>query len=81
MFLTKLAKNNFLKIYKKKKKHYQNDKMEWNVKIYHTYHEANRCADALVHIGCELGYYVIFYESCPTQIMHIFLDDKAEIST
>jgi ribonuclease HI len=48
--------------------------LEWEVKVCHTYREANRCADALAHIGCELGSSVIFYESCPTQIMHFFYD-------
>jgi hypothetical protein len=47
------------------------------VKVCYTYHEPNRSADALAHIGCELGSSVIFYESCPTQIMPIFLDDKS----
>jgi hypothetical protein len=46
--------------------------MDWEVRICHTYREANLCADALAHIGCTMGSNVIFYESCPTQI-HTFV--------
>jgi hypothetical protein len=54
--------------------------IEWDVKVCHTYREANRYADAFAHIWCELGSSMIFYESYPTQITHIFLDCKTEIS-
>jgi hypothetical protein len=54
--------------------------MEWDVKACHIYREANRYVDTLAQIYCELVSSVIFYDSCPTQITHIFLDDKAEIS-
>jgi hypothetical protein len=47
--------------------------IEWEVKVCHTYREANRCIDALAHIGCELRSSVIFYKLCPTQITHFFL--------
>ncbi|CAJ2653650.1 unnamed protein product [Trifolium pratense] len=50
---------------------------DWEVKIRHTYREANLCADALANIGCGLGDTVIFYESCPTQIRHLFALDAA----
>jgi hypothetical protein len=30
-------------------------KLKWEVLVCHTYREANRCVDALVHLGCELG--------------------------
>jgi hypothetical protein len=50
------------------------------VKVCHTYREANRCIDALAHIGCELRSSVIFYKLCPTQITHFFFYDKAKIS-
>ncbi|PNY06732.1 ethylene responsive transcription factor 1b [Trifolium pratense] len=54
--------------------------LEWEILVCHNYREANLCVDALAHIGCELGSYVIFYESCPTQITHDFLDDQAGIT-
>jgi hypothetical protein len=50
--------------------------LEWEVNVCHTYSEENQCV-ALVHIRCELGSSVIFYESCLTQITHIFLDDTS----
>lgn len=30
-------------------------RMNWEFRIYHLYHEANRCADVLVNLGCDLG--------------------------
>jgi hypothetical protein len=42
------------------------------------YREANICANALAHIGCYLRSNVIFYESSLTQILYVFLDDKAK---
>jgi hypothetical protein len=45
------------------------------VRICHTYREANLCADALAHIGCDLGNSMMYYESCPTQISHLMTVD------
>jgi len=50
------------------------------VKVCHTYHEANLCADALAKLSCSLGSTLICYESCPTQISHLLLADVAGIS-
>jgi hypothetical protein len=41
------------------------------------YREANFCVDALASIGCGVGNTMIFYESCPTQIRHLFIVDAA----
>jgi len=30
-------------------------RMNWEFRIYHSYHEANRCADVLANLGCNLG--------------------------
>jgi hypothetical protein len=38
------------------------------------------CADALVHIGCDLKSFVMFYESCPTQIKHLLIADATGAS-
>jgi hypothetical protein len=35
------------------------------------------CADALAHIGCDLKSFVMFYESCPTQIKYLLIADAA----
>jgi len=43
--------------------------------------EANRCADALVNIGCSLDYNLKIYETCSTQIRHLLLVDVIEITT
>ncbi|PNX95557.1 ribonuclease H [Trifolium pratense] len=56
-------------------------KMDWNVKILHEYREANKCADALANIGCNLDHEVIFYEACPMEIGYILLADQLGIST
>jgi ribonuclease HI len=51
--------------------------LNWEVRIRHTYREANLCADALASIGCGVGNTMIFYESCPTQIRQLFIADAA----
>jgi hypothetical protein len=54
--------------------------MEWEVRIRHTYREANKCVDALVHMGCDLGSTMIIYESCPTQLSQLVLADASGTS-
>jgi ribonuclease HI len=54
--------------------------MEWEVKVQHSYREANNCADALANMGCRMGHGMMFYESCPTQISHLLAADQAGIS-
>ncbi|KAK2373854.1 Polynucleotidyl transferase, ribonuclease H superfamily protein [Trifolium repens] len=49
--------------------------MEWEVRIRHTYRKANRCADVLAHMRCDLGSTMIIYESCPTQLSQFMLAD------
>jgi ribonuclease HI len=56
-------------------------RLNWEVRICHTYREANMCADALAHIGCELGNTLMFYESCPTQIRYLVAADAVGMST
>ncbi|KAK2399946.1 Polynucleotidyl transferase, ribonuclease H superfamily protein [Trifolium repens] len=45
--------------------------LEWEVKISHVYRESNRCADALVNIGCSLNHNILFYFDCPVEIRDI----------
>jgi hypothetical protein len=54
--------------------------LDWDVRICHTYREANLCADALAQIGCDLGNSMMYYESCPTQIRHLVTADAAGAS-
>jgi len=54
--------------------------LEWEVKVCHTYREANLCVDALAKLGCSFGSTLICYESCPSQISHLFLADVVGIS-
>ncbi|MCH83395.1 putative non-LTR retroelement reverse transcriptase [Trifolium medium] len=55
--------------------------MEWEVVVHHTYRETNKCADALANIGCSLRYYSIFYDTCPSQLSSLLLDDMLGITT
>jgi hypothetical protein len=45
------------------------------VLVCHTYSDVNICADVLAHIGCDICFTVIFYESCPTQIRYLYVGD------
>ncbi|GAU30840.1 hypothetical protein TSUD_267600 [Trifolium subterraneum] len=56
-------------------------KMDWNVIIVHEYREANKCADALTNIGCNLEREVIYYEDCPEEIRNILVADEMGITT
>jgi ribonuclease HI len=55
--------------------------LEWEIKIRHSYREANKCADALVNMTCDGGYSFMLYEHCPAQINLLFLADSISIST
>jgi hypothetical protein len=39
------------------------------------------CADVLAHIDCDLKKFVMFYESCPTQVKHLVIVDTVGTST
>jgi ribonuclease HI len=55
--------------------------LDWNVTISHTYREANKCADALANLGCSLSYDLIFYDTCPDSMSHLFAYDNLGIAT
>ena len=45
--------------------------LEWEVKVYHTYCEANTCEEALVAMGCnDSGPNWIISEQPPAQLSH-----------
>ncbi|PNX87169.1 ethylene responsive transcription factor 1b [Trifolium pratense] len=50
--------------------------VDWNVKVMHEYREANKCADALANMGCELDKEMVFYEECLMEIREILLADE-----
>jgi len=50
--------------------------MAWEVKVQHSYREANTCADALTNIGCSMGSTLMIYESCQTQLRHLLVADQ-----
>ncbi|KAK2358830.1 hypothetical protein QL285_095979 [Trifolium repens] len=47
--------------------------LEWEVKILHSYQEANRCADALPNMGCSFCGNVVFYEECYNQLVQLLV--------
>jgi hypothetical protein len=55
--------------------------MDWNIEIFHTYRETNKCADALANLGCSLGYDLVFFDDCPLTIRETFANDNMGIST
>jgi len=46
--------------------------LEWEIKIHHSYREANKCVDALANMACDGGYSLMLYEHCPAQINLFF---------
>jgi ribonuclease HI len=54
---------------------------DWEIKIQHSYREANKCADLLANIGCDSGGPLIYYESCPTPLSLLFAADIMRVAT
>jgi hypothetical protein len=55
--------------------------LDWEIIIQHSYREANRCADILANLGCNLGLPLIFCESCPAQVSLMFAADLIGVTT
>jgi ribonuclease HI len=53
----------------------------WEVKIAHSYREANSCADALANIGCSLHLNIVYFDECPSQIRHLIFADSRGITS
>jgi hypothetical protein len=47
--------------------------VNWEVVIKHSYWEANKCADVLANIGCNLDSHTIFYAFCPRECFDVML--------
>jgi hypothetical protein len=43
----------------------------WEVKITHSYREANACADALANIGSSLDLNTMYFDVCPSQVRNL----------
>ncbi|GAU12737.1 hypothetical protein TSUD_122290 [Trifolium subterraneum] len=54
---------------------------EWEVKIAHSYREANSCADALANIGCSLHLNIVYFDECPDQVKHLISADSRGITS
>ena len=55
--------------------------MNWEVRICHSYREANACADTLANIACDGGFTLMLYEHCPAQISMVFLAGLTGVCT
>ncbi|CAJ2664280.1 unnamed protein product [Trifolium pratense] len=55
--------------------------LDWEIKICHSYREANKCADALANIGCQQESTLMIYEHCLAQLSSLLLADVMEIAT
>jgi ribonuclease HI len=55
--------------------------LDWEVKVSHSYREANTCADALANMGCDHDQGLRVYDLCPTGLSSLLLDDVMGIST
>ena len=55
--------------------------MNWEVRICHSYREANACADALANIACDGGFILMLHEHQPIHIRMLFLADLIGVCT
>lgn len=55
--------------------------MDWEIKICHSYSEANRCADALTNIGCDCDNVMWLFELCHAQINQLVIVDVYGVTT
>lgn len=54
--------------------------LDWEVKILHTYREANRCADALLAMGCsQIENYVLLSRMLATLGLTVLADVFLEL--
>ena len=49
--------------------------LDWEVKVCHTYREANFCVDALAAMACRNGSKMIIYEQPPAHISSLLFAD------
>lgn len=51
------------------------------MRIYHVYKEANKCADVLANLGCDLAESMMIYEKPPVQVEQLLIVDVLGVST
>jgi len=49
--------------------------LDWEVKICHSYREANSCAYTSVNLVCDGGFTMILYEQCSARVSSSYLAD------
>lgn len=55
--------------------------IDWNVCVSHIFREANKCADVLANLGCEVGSHLVIFERLPVQLAQVLLADVMGVST
>jgi hypothetical protein len=55
--------------------------LDWEVVIYYSYRETNKCADVLANIGCTIDTHMVYYDMCPRECHNVMLADVLEIAT
>jgi hypothetical protein len=55
--------------------------LDWEIKVCHSYREANVCADALANMGCEHGPGIRLYDHCHSRLSLFLLADAIGIIT
>jgi hypothetical protein len=55
--------------------------LDWEIRIQHSYREANKCADMLANILCDSGGPLIYYDFCLTPLSILFAADLAGVAT
>ncbi|PNX83505.1 ribonuclease H, partial [Trifolium pratense] len=53
----------------------------WEVKVAHSYREANSCADALANIGYSFHLNIVYFDECPNQVRHLVSADNRGITS
>jgi ribonuclease HI len=55
--------------------------LDWEIKVCHSYREANVCADALANMGCDHDPGLQIYNLCPSSLRPLLVADSMGIST
>jgi ribonuclease HI len=55
--------------------------LDWEVEVNYVYREANKCADVLANMGCNLDYSIRIFYSCPSLIAELFHADNMGFTT
>ncbi|GAU25840.1 hypothetical protein TSUD_31040 [Trifolium subterraneum] len=55
--------------------------LDWEIKVCHSYREANACVDALANMGCEHCPGLRIYDQCPVSLRNLLLSDTMGITT